>query len=162
LFPPRHVPRGPAFHYHGSHPRLVDYRNQSTSREYAAVTPSAAPLRRFRPGLGLGLAFLLLAGLCSSPAPVRADDKERDKQIADLEKQLADLNKKLSDLKAAPARPAARKPLSVKDLSTWRTILRALLSRDGQWFAYSTARTEGKGELVVRQTRGDKEHRVAV
>lgn len=118
---------------------------------------SAPSLRRARLGLGLAGAALLAACLCSAE-PVRADT-ERDKQIKDLEQQLADLNKKLADLKAPP-KPAAKKPLTVKDLTTWRTILRAALSRDGTWFAYSLARPEGKSELVVRQTRGDKEHRV--
>src|SRR5262249_20648807 len=42
----------------------------------------------------------------------------------------------------------------------WRNIGRAVLSRDGQWFACGISRAEGKGETVVRQTQGDREHRV--
>jgi dipeptidyl aminopeptidase/acylaminoacyl peptidase len=62
----------------------------------------------------------------------------------------------------APSRgddPSAPKPLKMADVLAWKHVAGATLSPDGQWFAYLLAPNEGDGEVVVRQTRGDKEMR---
>jgi dipeptidyl aminopeptidase/acylaminoacyl peptidase len=57
--------------------------------------------------------------------------------------------------------PGALKPLKMADVLAWKHVAGATLSPDGQWFAYLLAPNEGDGEVVVRQTRGDKEMRFA-
>src|SRR5262249_45745467 len=62
----------------------------------------------------------------------------------------------------APSRgddPSAPKPLKMADVLAWKHVAGATVSPDGQWFAYLLAPNEGDGEVVVRQTRGDKEMR---
>jgi dipeptidyl aminopeptidase/acylaminoacyl peptidase len=92
------------------------------------------------------------------PLPSRSQGPERDQQIAALEKQLAELKKKLAELKAAEA-PRTPRPIGMKDMANWRGLRGTALSPDGQWFAYRVGPAEGDGEVIVRQTHGDKEHK---
>ena len=41
----------------------------------------------------------------------------------------------------------------------WKRIQGSALSRDGKWLAYRAVPNEGEGEVVVRQTQGDKEYK---
>jgi dipeptidyl aminopeptidase/acylaminoacyl peptidase len=115
-------------------------------------------VRWLRYGTAFGLSLFVLLGLSGLPGMLGARADDRTKQIAEIEKKLAELKNKLAELKKTDA-PGERKPLELKDALDWRNLGRALLSRDGQWFAYGVMQAEGKGEVVVRQTRGDKEHR---
>ena len=49
----------------------------------------------------------------------------------------------------------------MRDIAGWRGIQGSALSPDGQWFAYRAGPTEGDGEVIVRQTKGDKEYKFA-
>ncbi len=123
---------------------------------------SAHPVRR--------LAVLgLLAALV---APVVAQDPPKDKdrqQIADLEKQLAELQKRVADLKKAlppdtkptppttPTTPPGKKPLTIAETDTWRSIRAAALSNDGKFFAHRVGPSEGDGEVTLRANADGKE-----
>ncbi len=48
-------------------------------------------------------------------------------------------------------------PLDLADVLDWNSIGNATVSDDGTWFAYALFPAEGDGEIVVRQTRGDRE-----
>jgi dienelactone hydrolase/Tol biopolymer transport system component len=56
--------------------------------------------------------------------------------------------------------PSAPKPLKMADVLAWKHIAGATLSNDGQWFAYVLAPNEGDSEVIVHQTRGEKEIRL--
>jgi dipeptidyl aminopeptidase/acylaminoacyl peptidase len=89
--------------------------------------------------------------------PLSAQTNERDKLIADLEKELADLKQKLAELKKGSEAPP--RPLQLSDAKDWRRIGTSGLSRDGQWFAYRVGPGEGDGEVIVKQTKGDKQYK---
>ena len=61
----------------------------------------------------------------------------------------------------APAVSAPR-PISLQDILDWKSIDSAELSPDGSWFMYRLSPVEGESEVVIRQTRGAKEHRFPV
>lgn len=65
---------------------------------------------------------------------------------------------------AAPFRAAApdQRPIELADIMAWRSIGATALSEDGAWFAYRIGPIEGDGEVVIRQTKGDKEYTFAV
>jgi dienelactone hydrolase len=92
-----------------------------------------------------------------APAGPRVRGDERGKEIADIENKLAELKKKLAELKKGDA-VKERKPIQLKDALAWESIGQSVLSRDGAWFAYAHVRPEKKGETIVRQTQGEKEH----
>jgi dipeptidyl aminopeptidase/acylaminoacyl peptidase len=48
------------------------------------------------------------------------------------------------------------------DIPQWRSARGGELSNDGQWFACRIGQAEGDGEVIVRQTRGDKEYKFPV
>ena len=98
------------------------------------------------------VALLLLA----IPSLSLSQQPSRDQKIAELEKQLADLQKKLDELKR-PATANLPKPIAMADILAWKGLHGTALSPDGQWFAYRAGPAEGNGEVVVRQTKGDKE-----
>src|SRR5262249_49642214 len=75
------------------------------------------------------------------------------------EKELAEPTKKLAELKAAPVKP---RPIDMDDIPKWRSARGGELSNDGQWFACRIGPAEGDGEVIVRQTRGDKEYKFLV
>jgi dipeptidyl aminopeptidase/acylaminoacyl peptidase len=100
----------------------------------------------------------VLLGLSIAPAGPRLRGDESGKEIADLENKLAELKKKLAELKKTDA-VKQRRPIELKDALAWESIGQSQLSRDGAWFAYAHVRPEKKGETIVRQAQGDKEHR---
>ena len=59
--------------------------------------------------------------------------------------------------------PAAKRPLSMEDLLSWKGIRSPTISNDGRWMAYILAPNEGDAEFVVRGTAaGEKETRIAI
>ena len=61
------------------------------------------------------------------------------------------------------ASPVARRPLTMEDLLSWKSVRFPALSNDGRWMAYVLAPNEGDAEFVVRSTAaGAKETRVAI
>jgi len=60
------------------------------------------------------------------------------------------------DEKAAIKTP---RPIELNDILAWKSIRGAVLSPDGQWFAYLVSPQEGDGEITVRQTKGTKEYK---
>ena len=56
-----------------------------------------------------------------------------------------------------------RRPLTMEDLLSWKSVRFPTLSNDGRWMAYVQAPNEGDAEFVVRSTAaGAKETRVAI
>jgi dienelactone hydrolase len=108
----------------------------------------------------VGLSLVVLLGMSIAPAGPRVRGDDRGKEIADLEQKLTELKKKLAELKKG--QPASqRKALELKDALAWESIGQPSLSRDGAWFAYAHIREKDKGETVLKQTSGEREHRVA-
>lgn len=60
------------------------------------------------------------------------------------------------------AAASARRPISLQDILDWKSIDSAELSPDGSWFMYRLSPVEGESEVVIRQTKGAKEHRFPV
>src|SRR5947209_19590805 len=58
---------------------------------------------------------------------------------------------------AAASAPKAKKPLSLADADTWRSVHGDALSPDGKWFAYRTVPAEGDGEVILRANADGKE-----
>jgi dipeptidyl aminopeptidase/acylaminoacyl peptidase len=108
-----------------------------------------------RPFRGLVAAFFL--GVLLVPGAAVAQAPERDGKIAELEEKLAGLKKQLAALKGE--QPAGKRPLQVADLQAWKAVRGNALSDDGEWFACRIGPGEGDGEVVLRQTRGDKEYK---
>lgn len=113
---------------------------------------SPFPLRRGLAALALAAGFVVT---------LRADDppKTPEQQAAEVEKQIADLQKKLDELKAkkSPAAPGAKKPLTLAEADTWRSIRFAALSPDGKWFAHRVGAGEGETDLILRNLGDGKE-----
>src|SRR5262245_1549370 len=89
----------------------------------------------------------LLLALCL--APIRADEIDAAKQEADIQAKIAELQKKLDELKKAKT-PAGKKPLTLADTTSWRSIRGTGLSGDGKWFAHRVAPVEGEGDVILR------------
>jgi len=66
---------------------------------------------------------------------------------------------KPADKAAAPAGP---RPLALQDILAWKSIGAAELSPDGNWLMYKLSPLEGESEIVIRQTKGTKEHRFPI
>ena len=62
---------------------------------------------------------------------------------------------------AGPAAAQDEKPepqaLELADVLAWNRVGNATVSDDGTWFAYALFPAEGDGEIIIRQTRGDRE-----
>ena len=109
------------------------------------------------PGFPTLLAAVLLV---SRPLPqLHAQGTSTVRQIAELEKGRAEPPKKLAEPRAAPMRP---RPIDMDDIPKWRSARGGELSNDGQWFACRFGPAEGDGEVIVRQTRGDREYKFPV
>lgn len=63
---------------------------------------------------------------------------------------------------AAPAAPAAPRPIGLRDILAWKTTGGSVISADGAWIGYRQVPLEGDGEVVFRQTKGDKEWRFPI
>ncbi|MFN3649233.1 MAG: prolyl oligopeptidase family serine peptidase [Armatimonadota bacterium] len=64
-------------------------------------------------------------------------------------------------LAVSAQQPAPKRPLTYAAWSEWRSIQGPRLSPGGDWVLYTLGRQEGDGELVLRSTRDDREHRYA-
>ncbi len=106
-----------------------------------------------------GLAALVLLG--SLVATLRAEDpaKSREQEIAEVEKQLAELQKTIERLKAKNTAPAAseKKPLTLAEVDSWRSIRGIAISPDGKWFAHRAGPSVGETEIVLRSIADGKE-----
>ncbi len=60
------------------------------------------------------------------------------------------------------AQNAAKRPMSLGDIMSFRAMTTTALSADGAWFAYRVAPLEGDSEIVVRHTSSGQEHKFQV
>ncbi len=97
--------------------------------------------RFFRPIL------LLVAAMIGSHASAQDDRKAK---IEAIEKQLAALQKQLDELKKSTPAAAAKKPLTLAEADTWRSIRGASVSNDGKWFAHRVGSADGDAEVILR------------
>ncbi|MFO0845593.1 MAG: prolyl oligopeptidase family serine peptidase [Gemmataceae bacterium] len=111
-----------------------------------------------RHGTAVLLSLIVLVGLAGQPGVAQED--ERAKEIREVEKKLDELKAKLASLKATDP-TKGRQPLTIQDALAWKSITRTALSRDGKWFASAILPADGKGDVVVRATDTDKEHKVS-
>jgi len=66
---------------------------------------------------------------------------------------------------SAPAYHSAapeQRPISLDDIMAWRAISATALSEDGAWFAYRLAPPEGDGDVILRQTKGEKQYKFSI
>jgi dipeptidyl aminopeptidase/acylaminoacyl peptidase len=63
---------------------------------------------------------------------------------------------------ATPPAPAAKRPLSLNDFDSWRSLGSPTLSRDGHWLAYSFMPQDGDGEVIIRQLATGHEQHIPV
>lgn len=54
------------------------------------------------------------------------------------------------------------KPIELQDILDWKNIRNTQISNDGKWFSYVLVPNEGDGDVLVRQTDGDKEHKFSI
>ncbi len=47
----------------------------------------------------------------------------------------------------------------IQDILAWKSLRSASISNDGQWFAYRLSPQEGDGEVIVRNTKSEKEYK---
>lgn len=63
----------------------------------------------------------------------------------------------------AYSQETAKEPIDdIADIIAWKSIRGAEVSRDGQWFGYYLTPQEGNGEMIIRETTGDKEFRFPI
>ncbi|WP_020469464.1 S9 family peptidase [Zavarzinella formosa] len=98
------------------------------------------------------LAALTLLGFGGYALAQDPAEAERAKQIVELEKQIAAIQKQITDLKNQPV----RKPLSINDASTWKSVIAPTLSDDGVWFACRIGSPEIDSEVILQTVKGDK------
>lgn len=55
------------------------------------------------------------------------------------------------------AAPQKLKAIEIEDILAWKSIRYALPSNDGQWFAYRLSPNKGDSEVVIRETKEEKE-----
>jgi acetyl esterase/lipase/uncharacterized protein (DUF2147 family) len=63
---------------------------------------------------------------------------------------------------AATKAATSAKAMELADILAWKSINLTVMSPDGKWFAYRLSPLDGDSEVVVRDTRGDKEYRFPV
>ena len=61
--------------------------------------------------------------------------------------------------KAPPKKP---KTIEMEDILAWKSIRSAVLSNDGQWFAYRLSPNEGDSEVIIKETKGEKKFRFII
>jgi acetyl esterase/lipase len=57
---------------------------------------------------------------------------------------------------------AQQRAIGLEDIVAWKSINTNVLSDDGVWFAYRLAPSEGDSEVIIRQTRGDKQYKFTI
>ena len=67
------------------------------------------------------------------------------------------MQKQLDELKKSSAAPVAKKPLTLAEADTWRSVRGASLSNDGKWFAHRVGPAEGDAEVILRNVAEGKE-----
>jgi hypothetical protein len=98
--------------------------------------------------------------LASPPLPqFHAQETSTARRIAELEKGLAEPPKRLAELNATPVK---LRSIDMEDIPQWRSARGGELSNEGQWFACRIGPAEGDGEVILRQTRGDKVYKFPV
>jgi dipeptidyl aminopeptidase/acylaminoacyl peptidase len=60
---------------------------------------------------------------------------------------------------AAPAAPAAPRPMELADIIAWKNIGATAFSSDGRWVAYRMTPIEGDSEVFVKEVDGQRVHR---
>src|SRR5262245_25883887 len=55
-----------------------------------------------------------------------------------------------------------QRPIELPDIMAWKGISATALSENGEWFGYRIGPTEGDSEVVIRQTKGDKEYKFSI
>jgi hypothetical protein len=118
-------------------------------------------MSHLNPVLSRWCSICLAVFLCAASSVARSQEPTRGQKIAELEKQLGELQKKLEELKRSVPASKAPRPIAMADILAWKGIQGAVLAPDGQWFAYRVGAAEGNGELIVRQTKGDKQYQFA-
>jgi dienelactone hydrolase len=60
------------------------------------------------------------------------------------------------------AQPGSQRAIQLDDIMAWKSINATALSEDGAWFGYRLAPAEGDGDVIIRQTKGDKQFKFAI
>ena len=60
------------------------------------------------------------------------------------------------------AQNAAKRPMGLGDILSFRAMTTTALSSDGKWFAYRAAPLQGDSEVIVRSTSGGQEYKFPV
>jgi dipeptidyl aminopeptidase/acylaminoacyl peptidase len=60
------------------------------------------------------------------------------------------------------AQNAAKRPMTLGDILSFRAMTTNVLSADGRWFAYRVAPLQGDSEVIVRSTAGGQEYKFPV
>src|SRR6478672_9642224 len=55
-----------------------------------------------------------------------------------------------------------QRPIELSDIMAWKGINATALSENGEWFGYRIGPAEGESEVVIRQTKGDKEYKFSI
>jgi len=55
-----------------------------------------------------------------------------------------------------------QRPIELADIMAWKGISATALSENGEWFGYRVGPIEGDSEVVLRQTKGDKEYKFSI
>src|SRR4051794_14006230 len=54
---------------------------------------------------------------------------------------------------------AEQRPIEFADIMAWRFMTSWSVSDDGAWFGYHIGPTEGDGDVILRQTHGEKQYK---
>ena len=55
-----------------------------------------------------------------------------------------------------------QRPIELADIMAWKGISGTALSDNGEWFGYRIGPAEGDSEVIIRQTKSDKEYKFSV
>ena len=55
-----------------------------------------------------------------------------------------------------------QRPIELADIMAWKGINATALSENGEWFGYRIGPAEGDSEVVIRQTKSDKEYKFSI
>jgi dipeptidyl aminopeptidase/acylaminoacyl peptidase len=51
------------------------------------------------------------------------------------------------------------RPLEIPDMMEWNNIRPSVLTNDGKWFGYGLFPTEGDGQVIIKELKGEKEYK---